>query len=76
MTKTRKPPEPAPPSMWIKSKSGTYARLVRTTQRRGDRWLYRLEYREVRGTNLWTLDEITLWAAKWLTRAPKNWRKP
>lgn len=73
-TKTRKPQEAPPPAPFVRSCSGTPARLRRTsrTDATGRLWLYRLDYGDVVGTRTWTLPELQALDLQWLKRRPRD----
>lgn len=55
----RKQPEPPPPGQFIRSKNGTPARLVKTSNYdEHDEWLYRLDYGRVTGKSLWSIAQL------------------
>jgi hypothetical protein len=71
----RKPREEPPPAPYIRSASGTPARLKRTsrTDPTGRLWLYRLDYGDVVGTQEWTLPQLlALDGVRWLKRCPSD----
>jgi len=76
MSKTkakRAPSESPPPSIWIKSKGGTYAEITNVTKRdRKGRKLYRLRYLNynVRSPREWTLDELRATGVRFLKNKP------
>jgi hypothetical protein len=70
----RKIPERRPKTRWIRSKSGTPARVVRTSKRSSEGlWLYRLDYGCVSGSARWTLPELEDLELRWLKNRPKDW---
>ncbi len=74
MIKTRKPCESAPPGKWIRSRTGRYAKLVRTSKTAGGCWLYRLHYEDgLLGDGLWTVDSLDTVGVRWLRRRPAAW---
>lgn len=70
---TRAPREAPPPSIWGKTRSGSYFRVVKLSKRnaRGEK-LYRLWWIEhkVKGTKEWTLAELVECGVRWLKRRP------
>jgi hypothetical protein len=73
----RAPREAPPPGDYIRSASGTVAKVVYTRDRdhRG-RKLYRLRFSEgVISPQRWTLDELLEQGVRWLKRKPKEFRK-
>jgi len=70
---TRAPREAPPPSVWGKSVTGIYFRVVLQKQRdRHGRKLYRLYFLDagVKGNYLWTLAELEDAHVHWLKRRP------
>lgn len=71
----RKPREAPPPAQFIRSCSGTVARLRRTAKRTsGGLWLYRLCYGDVVGHQYWTVADLQAAGVQWLRRRPRGWR--
>jgi hypothetical protein len=75
MTKTTKPREPRPPGKWVRSKTGVYAKLVKTSQTTSDGlWYYRLRYEDgVVGQPCWTVAKLDAAGVRWLRRRPAAW---
>lgn len=71
MSKARESP---PPTKWIRSHSGTPARIAKTTKKRDDAWLYRLHFSDgIRGNALWTLNELKAQRVRFLKNKPADW---
>lgn len=59
MTRARKQPEPSPPGSYIRTSTGTPARLVKTSEcNDADEWLYRLDFGRVTGQGRWSWPEL------------------
>lgn len=69
----RKPREAPPPAKYVRSVGGVPARVKKTSKTTDDgRWLYRLDYGNVVGTQLWTLSELEASGVKWLKIKPRD----
>jgi len=68
--------EPPPPGMFGRTRSGSYFKLCLQKKRdRRGRKLYRLLFEEgVRGTQLWTIDELVTEGVRFLRRRPARMR--
>jgi len=73
--KTRKPREAPPPGDYVRSTGGTPARLRRTSRTTSDgRWLYRLDFGSVVGSQEWTVADLEAAGVRWLRRRPTELR--
>lgn len=74
----RKPREAPPPAPYLRSPNGVPARLKRTSRTTIDgRWLYRLDYGNVIGTQEWTLEQlVAMPGVRWMQRRPKDLNEP
>lgn len=71
----RKQREAAPPSRWIRSSSGMPAKLVKTAGvNEADEWLYRLDYGDIIGNQLWSLTDLEKTGVTFLDDQPADWQ--
>lgn len=73
MRRARKQREAPPPGRWIRSPSGTVARLVRTAKvSPADEWLFRLWYPSdhVKGNALWAWSDLAALGCEFFDQGP------
>lgn len=76
MAKPRKQREAPPPSRWIRTKSGSPGRLIRTTQvDHHDAWLWRVDFGNVKGQTLWSIDDLRDNGVTFLDEPPADWKE-
>ena len=66
--------ESPPPSKWIRSRGGTYARVILQRQRNdAGKKLYRLRYLsyDIKSPKLWTLADLNDAGVRWLKNKPR-----
>ncbi len=73
--KLRKQTEAAPPSCWMRSKTGMPFKIVKTSGvNAADEWLYRADYGNVKSSTLWSLTDLEREGCTFITEQPDDWQ--
>lgn len=71
--KPRKQPESPPPGDYIRSKSGTPGRLVKTREwNEHDEWLYRIDFGSVTGQHRFSVADLEAAGCTFLSERPDD----
>lgn len=71
----RKQREAAPPTKWMRSKTGKPFKLVKTQGvNAADEWMYRLDYGDIVGNQLWSISDLEAVGAYFIDDQPSDWQ--